>query len=59
MKCLLFVTFLQNELIRKDEIIKSLLETQTSILETVSKPSVEEEKDDIHWKHIYTLETLV
>ena len=32
------VTFLQNELIRKDEIIKSLLETQTSILETVSKP---------------------
>ena len=39
------VTFLQNELIRKDEIIKSLLETQTSILETVSKPSVEEEKE--------------
>ena len=40
------VTFLQNELIRKDEIIKSLLETQTSILETVSKPSVEEEKEE-------------
>ena len=39
-------TFLQNELIRKDEIIKSLLETQTSILETVSKPSVEEEKEE-------------
>ena len=39
------VTFLQNELIRKDEIIKSLLETQISILETVSKPSVEEEKE--------------
>ena len=38
--------FLQNELIRKDEIIKSLLETQTSILETVSKPSVEEEKEE-------------
>ena len=35
MKCLLFVTFLQNELIRKDEIIKSLLETQTSIPEIV------------------------
>ena len=34
------VTFLQNELIRKGEIIKSLLETQTSILETVSTPSV-------------------
>ena len=44
MKCLLFVTFLQNELIRKDEIIKSLLEAQTSIPEIVSKPSVEEEK---------------
>ena len=40
------VTFLQNELIRKDEIIKSLLETQTSILETVTKPSVEEEKEE-------------
>ena len=37
---------MQNELIRKDEIIKSLLETQTSILETVSKPSVEEEKEE-------------
>ena len=44
MKCLLFVTFLQNELIRKDEIIKSLLEAQTSIPEIVSKPSVEGEK---------------
>ena len=40
------VTFLQNELIKKDEIIKSLLETQTSILETVLKPSVEEEKEE-------------
>ena len=36
---------LQNELIRKDEIIKKLLETETSILETVSKSSVEEEKE--------------
>ena len=40
------VAFLQNELIRKDEITKSLLETQTSILERVSKPSVEEEKEE-------------
>ena len=40
------VTVLQNELIRKDEIIKSLLETQISILETVSEPSVEEEKEE-------------
>ena len=40
------VTFLQNKLIRKDEIIKSFLETQTSILETVSKPSAEEEKEE-------------
>ena len=39
-------TFLQNELIRKDEITKSLLETQTSILEIVSKPLVEEEKEE-------------
>ena len=29
-----------------DEIIKSLLETQTSILETVLKPSVEEEEEE-------------
>ena len=29
---------------KKNEIIKTLLETQNSILETVSKPSVEEEK---------------
>ena len=36
---------MQNELIRKDEIIKSIFETQTSILETVSKP-VEEEKEE-------------
>ena len=35
-----------NKLIRKNEIIKSLLETQTPILETVSKPSVEEEKEE-------------
>ena len=28
------------------EIIKTLLETQTSILETVSEPSVEEEKEE-------------
>ena len=34
------VTFWQNELIRMDEIIKSLLETHASILKTVSKPSV-------------------
>ena len=34
--------FLQNELIRKDEIIK----TQTSILETVLKLSVEEENEE-------------
>ena len=40
------VAFLQNELIRKDEITKSLLETQTSILEIVSKPLVEEEKEE-------------
>ena len=40
------VTFLQNELIRQDEIVKSLLETQTSILEAVSKPSVEKEKEE-------------
>ena len=40
------VTFLQSELIRKDEITKSLLETQTSILEIVSKPLVEEEKEE-------------
>ena len=40
------VTFLQNELIRKDGTIKYLLETQNSILETVSKPSVEEEKEE-------------
>ena len=32
--------------IRKDEIIKSLLETQTSILVTVSKPSVEEKEEE-------------
>ena len=38
-------TFLQNELIRKDEIIKSIFETQTSILETVWKP-IEEEKEE-------------
>ena len=40
------VTFLQNELIRQDEIIKSLLETQTSILETVSNLLVEKEKEE-------------
>ena len=40
------VTLQQNELIRKDEIVKTLLETKTSILETVSKPSVEEEKEE-------------
>ena len=38
-------TFLQNELIRKDEIIKSIFEAQTSIPETVSKP-IEEEKEE-------------
>ena len=31
---------------KKNEIIKTLLETQNSILETVSKPSVEEEKKE-------------
>ena len=40
------VTFLPNELIRKDEIIKSLFETHTSVLKTVSKPSVREEKEE-------------
>ena len=40
------VTFLPNELIRKDEIMKSLLETHTSILKTVSKSSVGEEKEE-------------
>ena len=40
------VTLQQNELTRKDEIVKTLLETKTSILETVSKPSVEEEKEE-------------
>ena len=40
------ITFLQNESIKKDEIIKSLLEKQTSILETVSKLPVEEEKEE-------------
>ena len=39
------MTFLQNELIRKDAILKTLLETQTSVLETVSKPSIEEEEE--------------
>ena len=34
---------MQNELIRKDEIIKILIETETSILDAVSKPSVKEE----------------
>ena len=37
--------FLQHELKRKVEIIKTLLETQTYILETVSKPSVEEKEE--------------
>ena len=37
---------MQNELIRKDEIIKTLLETQNSIRETVSTPSVQEEKEE-------------
>ena len=31
------VTFLQSELHSKDEIIKTLLETQTAVLDTVSK----------------------
>lgn len=38
------VAFLQNELIGKDEVIKTLLETQTSILQTVSNSSVGEEE---------------
>ena len=37
---------MQNKLIRKNKIIKSLLETQASFLETVSKPSIEEEKEE-------------
>ena len=37
--------FLQSQLIRKDNIIKTLLETKTSILDTVSKSSVEEEDE--------------
>ena len=37
---------MQNELIRKNKITKSLLETRTSFLETVSKPSIEEEKEE-------------
>ena len=37
---------MQNQLIRKNEIIKALLKTQTSILKIVSKPSVEEEKEE-------------
>ena len=36
-------TFLQNELIRKNEVIKLFFETETFILETVSKPSLEGE----------------
>ena len=40
------VTFLQNELIRKNEVIKSFFETETFILETVSKPSLEGEKKE-------------
>ena len=36
---------MQHELKRKVEIIKTLLETQTYILETVSKPSVEEKEE--------------
>ena len=42
------VTFFQNELIRNDKIIKKLLETQTYILKTLSKPSVEEKKRKYH-----------
>ena len=37
---------MQNEVIRKNKITKSLLETRTSFLETVSKPSIEEEKEE-------------
>ena len=36
---------MQHELKRKVEIIKTLLETQTYILETVAKPSVEEKEE--------------
>ena len=42
-KCCLFA---KRILMKKNEIIKTLLETQNSILETVSKPSVEEEKKE-------------
>ena len=41
------ISFLQNQLISKDELIKSLMDTQTTILETLSKnkqKSVSEEK---------------
>ena len=31
------ISFLQNQLVSKDELIKSLMETQTTILETLSK----------------------
>ena len=40
-ECYLFAKWIK----KKDEIIKTLLETQT-ILETVSKPSLEEEKKE-------------
>ena len=38
--------FLQKELTRKDEVIKTVLETQIYILETVSKSLLEEEKEE-------------
>ena len=41
------ISFLQNQLISKDELIKSLMDTQTTILETLSKnkqKNVSEEK---------------
>ena len=38
-------TFLQNKLIRRDEIIKPLLETQTFTLEKILQTSVEEKKE--------------
>ena len=41
------VTILQNELIRKDEMIKILIETQTPILNAVSKPSIKEEEGEL------------
>ena len=47
MKCFKNVPFLPNELIGKMEIIKTLLQAQTYQNITVSKPSAEEEKEEV------------